>query len=397
MLLTAPAVVVALGVLSVAIGAAIAQSALHRRAAAEARLISIAGSVLREMCSGLDARQAVCDATRRITGCASVMLYEPGSAGGRLPSAPTATAGTPATRDVERVHFAHAVDVWMEECPRVVPDAPGGTLLLEPVIREGSAAGVLCLLFPRRHAKIPERRQAAVKLLAAEAGVAIERADLLSRVRASERADAATRLARDLHDSVSQDVALASGYAQLAMRALDDDSFDARELISETATQLDRAQDDLRSVMRSLRERQPRDGSSSLPELVDALGAEHERRGGASVRVAKDVADWTRVAPEASEALYFVIREALHNALKHAPGAGVRVALRADLGNITAIVKDDGPGFDPAVVADGHYGLIGIRERAEALGGSARISSRRGGGTKVVVTLPRDGLERLAA
>jgi signal transduction histidine kinase len=222
--------------------------------------------------------------------------------------------------------------------------------------------------------------------------VAIERAEQAARARAADRSEAATRLARDLHDSVSQDVALSALYAHTAVTALDGgDTADARELLVETTAQLTRAQEDLRSVMQSLRHGHRVEGAATLPELVDALAAEHERRTDAPVAVARDVSDWTRIAPEVADALYFAVREALHNALKHAAGAGVRVELRADENQVGAVVRDEGPGFDPEDVPGGRWGLVGMHERAEQLGGTARILSAPGSGTTVSVMLPRAG------
>jgi signal transduction histidine kinase len=347
---------------------------------------------LREMTAGLDGRQAVCEAARRITGASAVMLYEPATESGGLPSSPTASAGAvdvaPGTAAAQ-LRYGLAVSTWMEERTRVVQGTAQGTLLFEPVLRDGAPSGVLCLVFgPATHGAA-RRRRAAVKLLAAEAAVAIERAELASRIRASTRAEAATRLARDLHDSVSQEVALSSVYADLAVKALDEDLSDARELLSEAARQLTRAQEDMREVLRSLREGHRVGAAASLPELVDALAAEHERRGGAAVSVSKDVADWESVAPEATDTLYYVIREALHNALRHAPGSPVNVELHADGDRVRALVRDHGPGFDPARVPDGRWGLTGMRERAQALGGRAQVTSRPGHGTTVAVSLPR--------
>jgi signal transduction histidine kinase len=386
---------VALGIL----GMALAQSLVHRRATEDADVLRAVGTVLREMSSGLDGRRAVCEAAQHITGCALAVLYEPGGAAGRSPVEPTASAGAAPglAAETERWRLRQVMQVWMDERTRFVADGRAGALLLEPVLRDGEAAGVLCLLFARRTAPPSRRRRAAVRLLAAEASVAIERAELVARLRATDRAEASARLARDLHDSVSQEVALSSWYAELAVKALDDGPGDARELLIQAAEQLTRAQEDMRHVLRSLREGRTLDGSATLPELVEVLAAEHERRARSSVSVAKDVVDWERVAPEVADALYFAVREALHNALRHAAGAAVHVALRAGEHNVYAMVRDDGPGFDPAQVPEGRWGLLGMRERARNLGGTTSVSSTPGEGTTIVVTLPRDGRAQPAA
>jgi signal transduction histidine kinase len=290
------------------------------------------------------------------------------------------------------VLYREVVEAWLDGRARVVADALGGTLLLEPVIRDGEAAAVLCLRYGAGTTPPSRRQSAAVRLLAVEAAVAIERAEHAAQVRMSDRFEVARRLARDLHDSVSQDVALSSLYAHTAMKALDGgDTEEARKILDEAANQLTRAQDDLRAVMRSLRQGHRLDGAATLPELIDALAAEHERRAGAPVLVARDASEWVRIAPEVADAIYFAVREALHNALKHAKGAGVRIELHADDDEVRAAVRDDGPGFDPSDTPHGCWGLIGMRERAERLGGHVDVSSRPGYGTTVAVTLPRAG------
>jgi two-component system sensor histidine kinase DegS len=367
----------------------------RRRAAAHTRVLHAVAGVLQHMSAGLDGRQAVCEAALQITGCSAAMLFEPGGESGGLPTAPTATAGAGGPRPeaaAERRAYREAVRAWADECPRYVADAPCGPLLLEPVVRDGAANGVLCLRF-REGTRAPDaRRRAVVELLAAEAAIAIDRAEALARARAADRADAATRLARDLHDSVAQDLALAGLYSHLAVDALErEDPAQARDLLSESMQQLNRTQEDLRGILHSLRHGHRVDGSATLPELVDALAAEHERRAHAPVSVGRDVSDWTRVPPEVADALYFAVRESLHNALKHAQGAPVRVELRADEARVGAVVRDEGPGFDPDEVPHGHWGLIGMRERAEQLGGWAHVTSHPGRGTTVTMALPRHG------
>jgi signal transduction histidine kinase len=377
------------------VAGALARSFLDRRAAEDAVAMRAVTDVLRGMSCGLDGRQAVCDAAREITRCTQALLYEPGGSTGGLPTAPTATAGSigaGAGDEQGRALLREAVRTWTEMEPRFVADAPGGALLLEPVVRDGAAAAVLCLRFAGTTSAPPRRRRAAMRLLAAEAATAIDRAESVNRVRAAERAEAANRLARDLHDSVTQEVAVAGLYTDMAKKALDEaEHEDARKLLCDATDQLARTQADLRGVLQSLRDGHRLDGAATLPELVDALAAEHERRADVPVSVGRDVSDWTRIPPEVADALYFAVREALHNALKHADGAPVRVELRADEELVGAIVRDEGPGFDPQQIPRGHWGLIGMRERAQRLGGWAHVTSRPGRGTTVTMALPREG------
>jgi signal transduction histidine kinase len=97
------------------------------------------------------------------------------------------------------------------------------------------------------------------------------------------------------------------------------------------------------------------------------------------------------VSPEATAAVLRVAHEALANAVRHAPGAGVRVILEVESGELRLTVEDDGPGFDAAAVAgpgDGHFGLTIMRERARAAGGALEVGSAAAGGARVTLALP---------
>jgi signal transduction histidine kinase len=88
--------------------------------------------------------------------------------------------------------------------------------------------------------------------------------------------------------------------------------------------------------------------------------------------------------------VFRVAQEALTNALKHADAGRLRVDLRFTDAALTVEVGDDGRGFDPgATAAAGHFGIVGMRERAAQVGGSLAIRSAAGAGTEVVVTIPR--------
>ena len=88
------------------------------------------------------------------------------------------------------------------------------------------------------------------------------------------------------------------------------------------------------------------------------------------------------------EGLYRVAQEALNNALKHARATAVTVTVRADGARAELTVADDGRGFDPAAVHDrGGLGLVGMRERAERLGGALTIASAPDSGTRVSLRL----------
>lgn len=88
--------------------------------------------------------------------------------------------------------------------------------------------------------------------------------------------------------------------------------------------------------------------------------------------------------------LVAILQEALWNSWKHAKGCGLRVGLAVRDNSGTLTVADNGPGFDQSVSREGHYGLVTMRERAEAIGGSLKIDSVPGQGTRVMVNFIKE-------
>jgi signal transduction histidine kinase len=172
------------------------------------------------------------------------------------------------------------------------------------------------------------------------------------------------RIARELHDGVAQElayiVAESSGsLAAAAERALDE----SRRAIAA----LTRAVDE--------------------PLEVALVQAAEEVAGRVGVQLRVDVSEGATVSPDKREALIRIVREAITNAGRHGGATVVSVELANGHGTLLRIV-DDGAGFDPAHTRVGGFGLVSMRERAEAVGGRFTLSSERGSGTKIEVRLP---------
>jgi signal transduction histidine kinase len=90
-------------------------------------------------------------------------------------------------------------------------------------------------------------------------------------------------------------------------------------------------------------------------------------------------------------ALYRVVQEALANAMRHSQAAAVIVHIRTGPAGISAMIEDDGRGFDPGRVGLRGFGIVGMRERARNAGGELSIDSHPGGGTRVRVAIPSIG------
>ena len=193
------------------------------------------------------------------------------------------------------------------------------------------------------------------------------------------------RIARDMHDVVLQDL---SGVLQ-SLRLVHLRSRRAGldlDLGEELAT-LGRAASGLRSAIYDLRHE--REGSfaesvESLVELNRQLAPERE------IALAIEERLRETLPPEVGVELLRVLREALTNVRRHSRAGRVEVRLWTEGETMVAEVADDGRGFDPAA-ARGGVGLVGMRERAEAVGGELEVSSRPGDGTKVTVRVPLGG------
>jgi signal transduction histidine kinase len=119
---------------------------------------------------------------------------------------------------------------------------------------------------------------------------------------------------------------------------------------------------------------------------VDYLVSEFNARGMA-VRFTHDMPA-ERLFPDLETTIFRIVQEALANAARHSGAKQVEVHIGQRDGTIRIEVRDRGVGFDPEAVAEGHFGLEGIRERARLAGGLATITSSLGHGTRVVVELP---------
>ena len=201
---------------------------------------------------------------------------------------------------------------------------------------------------------------------------------------AQERA----RLARDMHDSVGKSIHGISLGSKALRRMVDRDPDQAKELAGSLADAADQAAREARALLMSLRE-----GQIDRPtvEVVNEVLADWQATTGIPARLV-DVAAVDASAAVTAQ-MVAALREILHNIAKHAHAETVTVRLTGDPDRIELTVTDDGVGFDVGRAggreADGHFGLRGLRERAEQVGGTVEISSEKRKGTTVRWTAQR--------
>lgn len=270
--------------------------------------------------------------------------------------------------------------------PRYVPMAGSVTQseLLVPIIVKGQVIGVLDAQSDHVNA-FDETDLAVMQSIANQAGAAIENARLYERAQELAVMQERHRLARDLHDAVTQTLFSASLLADALPASWENDPAEGRQLLQELR-QLNRgALAEMRTLLLELRPAALVE--TKLGVLLRQLGEAAAGRAGLFVTTRID--GDCKLPPEAHIALYRIAQEALNNILKHARATNVTVNLNGRAEDERAIVEltisDDGRGFEPAHVSPEHFGLRNMRERAQAIGAELNIASQPGQGTRVQV------------
>ena len=216
-----------------------------------------------------------------------------------------------------------------------------------------------------------------------------ERRRLLDKtVRGAE--DERTRIAAELHDGPIQRLTVVGYHLEEAALALEARNGEhAGELLAAGQRELYDEIGQLRRLMTTLRP-PALDQRGLTLALADQLEAFERRTGvGCVLQADRD----TRVEPELETVLYRLVQEALTNVAKHAHARHVWVHLDTDDERVELHMRDDGIGFDPGTLdgqaPNGHFGLAGMRERVELVGGAYRLVSWPGRGTTISVRLPR--------
>jgi signal transduction histidine kinase len=255
------------------------------------------------------------------------------------------------------------------------------SMAASPIIVEGRLWGVVTVL--TRRAPFPEgtadRMADFTELVATAIGNADSRAQLAaSRTRIVAAADETRRrIERDLHDGTQQRLVSLGLELRLAQSKVPGESAELDTDIGRVADELNGVVDDLREIARGIHPAILSEGG-----LGPALRTLARR---AAIAVELDTGAVARLPEPIEVAAYYVVSEALTNATKHAYASLVRVSVEQRDEILRVSICDDGPGgADPA----GGSGLIGLRDRAEALGGSIEIVSPAGEGTLIVVELP---------
>jgi signal transduction histidine kinase len=213
---------------------------------------------------------------------------------------------------------------------------------------------------------------------------AIENARLFEQAQAVAVSEERSRLARELHDSVTQ-ILFSINLIALSLGRLWKRNPERAARTTDELQRLTRgALSEMRTLLRELRPQiiAATELSILLKQLSDGVSARHD------IPVEVEVGQLCEIPPEVHVALYRIAQEALSNITKHAEASQVAVKLACDDAAVQLTVTDDGQGFDLDDVPAENMGLAIMRERADAIGAAMTISSRPGAGTSIVVAWP---------
>ncbi len=189
--------------------------------------------------------------------------------------------------------------------------------------------------------------------------------------------------ARELHDQTLQELAAIKLLLGMAQRAQSEQA--RTELLAQASVQIDTAAVDLRRLVAELRPAAL--DAHGLPAAIEGLVQRVAALGGQTITfscslASDDGSEDMRLHPQVEGVVYRVIQEALNNVARHSRARHARVECTVTDGVLRATVTDDGVGFDLGIQRGG-FGLIGMRERADLIGGDLRVESRTDAGTTV--------------
>ena len=268
------------------------------------------------------------------------------------------------------------------------------TVVAVPMVYRDELMGVL-LSYHQPTQNIGDAELAFHTAIADQAAVAVQNALLLTQVQDKAALEERARLARELHDSVSQalfSMGLIARSIELTLAREGAPSQAVMQHVADLRSLTQAALADMRALIFELRP-----GALEEEGLLNALrkhAAGVQGRQMLQVSVVcpneQEAGDGVlpRLKPAAEEALYRIAQEALHNVVKHAKAGHVEICIEADDRFVTLQIKDDGVGFDVGNVPAGHMGLGTMRQRAQSLSAEYRVESIPGQGTTVSVRVP---------
>lgn len=266
---------------------------------------------------------------------------------------------------------------------------PMASFLGVPITHKGRRLGNLYLTNKFNAEAFTDSDQQVIELLATHAGLAIENAQLYTKVQHLSVVEERQRIGMDLHDGVIQSIyAVGLTLEYVGAQLTDGDLQGARERLASAMEALNATIRDIRAYILDLRPR--RFEGDNLVIGLERLLTEFKANTLMSVEFIAEAEADSALRPEARLALFHIAQEALSNAAKHSRASRVEIRLTAEPHWVILRLADNGRGFDPQQVERraGH-GLMNMRDRMLGLGGDLTIARAPAGGAEVQARLPR--------
>lgn len=257
------------------------------------------------------------------------------------------------------------------------------TVVCIPLIYRGVSQGVFTVYYPAGLGPC-EEEITFFSAIADQAAVAVENARLAVEAQAKAALEERQRLARELHDSVSQAIYGISLGAQAARASMESDQQHAIASLDYVLSLARACHAEMRSLIFALRpESLAAEGLvAALQRHATAISARHE------LQVEVNLCEEPELPFESKEALYRIVQEALYNTVKHAHARQISLHLFESDQSVILEVRDDGIGFQTTSTFPEHLGLQSMRERTARLGGTIDLISTPGRGTSILVRIP---------
>ena len=262
------------------------------------------------------------------------------------------------------------------------------SVLAVPLNVKGEIYGSICLYYRAARSFSQEEKELAVAF-ADQAALAIENGRLREQVGRSAVAAERTRLARDLHDAVTQTLFSTSLIAEVLPKIWERDAGEGKKRAEELRELTRGALAEMRTLLLELRPTALTEAALGdlLRQLADAV------TGRARIPVSVTVEGKGMLPSEVQIAFYRIAQEALNNVAKHSEARHVNVRMSQTSDRVTLEVEDDGRGFDPSTVPANHLGLNIMRERAEAIGAELAVVSVKGQHTRIMASWNRGNVK----
>ncbi|MDX1613407.1 MAG: GAF domain-containing protein [Candidatus Promineifilaceae bacterium] len=264
-----------------------------------------------------------------------------------------------------------------------VRDSGFHSLVSFPVVASGRVFGALFLL-TRDHRTFSRQDAELLTSIGRQIGVAVENTRLLAQVQQAGAAEERQRLARELHDAVTQTLFSATLIAEVLPRIWDKDPQLGKQRLRELHELNRGALAEMRNLLLELRPAALIE--SSLDELLRQLADAVVGR--SRIPVSLEVEGEGAVPPDVRVALYRIAQESLNNVVKHAAASQVKICLTYQSDSVLLSIADDGRGFEAGVDQGGSFGIEIMGERARQIGAALEVASAPGAGTRINVIWP---------